>query len=410
VTSFCRLCQQNERQRGLALYEETLLTYYTYIQNKPSVAQAKTSVEKLLLGQVFNISATRVCRQYFFHQGSVSFLDNVMRTHSIHIVQDRQRMNLRLYGDQENVSAAEKTLAEKADALNSQSKSIILDSNTLSFALRGGFRYLVGRFGKDVVKMDITSNPKCIIVIGPEQLATEVEKHLLLYEADSPERSIRIMSLDDKKDEELCPVCWTPPEEPFTTKCGDTYCGECLSSQCTSANEFPINCLGDSAKCNRPVSLDELEQVLPAGDYEILLQASFTNYIRSHPSNFQYCSTPDCDHFYRTSPKEDPRTFTCEGCLASICTGCNQATHEGLSCAANKSMHEGTSEFAKWKREHDVRDCPKCQVPIEKTYGCNHMECQACKIHICWYCMKTFELSKPTYDHMSEKHQGAFPF
>ena len=64
--------------------------------------------------------------------------------------------------------------------------------------------------------------------------------------------------------------------------------------------------------------------------------------------------------------------------------------------------------FTAWKEENDARDCPNCKTAIEKTYGCNHMECGGCKAHICWFCMEVFKGSKQCYDHMHGKHGGFY--
>merc|ERR1711860_2392 len=31
-----------------------------------------------------------------------------------------------------------------------------------------------------------------------------------------------------------------------------------------------------------------------------------------------------------------------------------------------------------------VRKCPKCQIPIERSWGCNHMECTKCGRNFDW--------------------------
>jgi len=40
-----------------------------------------------------------------------------------------------------------------------------------------------------------------------------------------------------------------------------------------------------------------------------------------------------------------------------------------------------------WLLDHS-RPCPRCRVPITKEGGCNHMQCQKCKLHFCWACMR----------------------
>lgn len=44
------------------------------------------------------------------------------------------------------------------------------------------------------------------------------------------------------------------------------------------------------------------------------------------------------------------------------------------------------SETASWISKH-TKDCPKCQSPIEKNGGCNHMTCKKCLYEFCWVCM-----------------------
>ncbi|KAF2252299.1 hypothetical protein BU26DRAFT_452517 [Trematosphaeria pertusa] len=375
-------------------------------QDREAVARVKSSVERTLAGRIAGDGSVRISHSFFFQEASTAFLAEVMRSHGVTIVSDRRKLLLRLYGDTLKVLAAEQALTEKLSSLETQSKVVVLDPISLNAALRGGFRLIVATLGKEMVKMDITSNPKRIIVYGSDRHVAQVEELLRSYDPDSLETRATMLSLNAAEEEELCPVCWTPPEDPFKTKCGHTYCSSCLASQCTTATDFPLRCLGASAACNALLTLLELKQVLSSNDYEALLQTSFTQYIRSHPTSFQYCSTPDCDRFYRITLPEDPGVFNCDGCLTSICTACHQIAHDGITCAASKAAHVGTSEFAKWKEENDARDCPNCGTPIQKSYGCNHMECQACRTHICWFCMKTFKTGEDTYGHMAKAHNG----
>jgi hypothetical protein len=49
-------------------------------------------------------------------------------------------------------------------------------------------------------------------------------------------------------------------------------------------------------------------------------------------------------------------------------------------------------------------------MSIEKTEGCDHMECAACGTHMCWQCMKTFKSGPEVYGHMSKDHNGDWGF
>ena len=70
-----------------------------------------------------------------------------------------------------------------------------------------------------------------------------------------------------------------------------------------------------------------------------------------------------------------------------------------------------------------VKRCPRCRVPIEKTEGCNHVECRSvmpylvflhlglmscrCGVHVCWRCLGTFA-AREIYNHMSSVHGGYY--
>ena len=40
----------------------------------------------------------------------------------------------------------------------------------------------------------------------------------------------------------------------------------------------------------------------------------------------------------------------------------------------------------------NTKKCPRCQTPIEKDEGCNHMNCRKCRKEFCWICMQDWSL------------------
>ncbi|KAH9628321.1 hypothetical protein HF086_018253 [Spodoptera exigua] len=50
------------------------------------------------------------------------------------------------------------------------------------------------------------------------------------------------------------------------------------------------------------------------------------------------------------------------------------------------------SETSNWIAAN-TKECPKCNVTIEKDGGCNHMVCknQNCKADFCWVCLGPWE-------------------
>ncbi|PSN65914.1 hypothetical protein BS50DRAFT_401045 [Corynespora cassiicola Philippines] len=374
-------------------------------EEKEKVARVKSLVEQLLAGHVASDGTSPISDAFFFQETSSRFRSELMENHGVTITRDFNRTVMRLYGSSRNIKAAQNDLLEKSRQLASQSKVLILDSKALSAATKGAFRQVILTLGKDKVRLDIASNPKKIVINGSDQDVVHVEDILRSFDDTPADLGVGTLSIHENE-EELCPVCWTPPEGPFRTSCSHVYCISCLESQCTSSSSFPIRCLGTSAKCNQPFNLSELKTGLTGPIYDSLLQNSLNIYVRTHPIEFQHCSTPECTRFYRTSSKENPRVFECDSCLTSICTSCRQTEHTGYSCSewAAFLKAEADTGLEEYKKEHDIRGCPKCSSAIEKDGGCNHMTCQNCQAHICWFCMKTFNNGTDTYVHMQETH------
>ncbi|OCK75538.1 hypothetical protein K432DRAFT_256791, partial [Lepidopterella palustris CBS 459.81] len=380
-------------------------TLRIYGENRDAVAQAKSSIEKVLAGTIATFQDKPIRDRFFYEPQGSTFLESLMTKSNGFIYRDLRRGIIRLHGDARTVAKMQASLSEKVQELANQTHILELDAHFLKLALDGGFRRLVDAFGKEMVKMKITSGPKIITMQGSTKDFERAKA--ILQEATNQHLDVATALLKiEHVSEGSCPVCWMEPEEPFRASCGHTYCLSCLSAQCSfvSSDTLPLRCVGNSATCSHTFSLEELRNALPANEYDSLVEKSFTCYIRSNPAAFQYCPTPDCDRIYRVSMADNARTFLCDSCLTPVCTACHVIAHDGLSCDAYKALVKCDGAFDKWKKEHDVRDCPGCGTAIEKTYGCNHMECGGCGIHICWFCMRTFKTGGEVYDHMPKAH------
>jgi hypothetical protein len=384
------------------------LKAYTQIrvsgQEKASVAQVKMQVETLLAGNIARNDKQLVAHEFFSQGAAATFLDEIKGTYGVLVLCDRRKAALRLYGEKKNLEAAQNALQSRIEEMNRQHKEVILDSVTLANAMRGRLQDVTAALGRDRVKLDITSTPKRILINGSEGDANLVRSILEVRQSDIPNSTAT--AAKQKEEDALCVVCWTPAEDPLRTCCGHTYCTTCLESQASCTSEFPICCLGDSGRCNTVFTLPELRRLLTAEIYSTMLETSLTTYVRSHPKNFQYCSTPDCDRFYRCSEEAIATAFDCDHCLASICTACHSTAHEGETCKEARAGRDGTDEFADWKSKNDARDCPNCSTSIQKSEGCDHMTCGSCRAHICWQCMKVFAQGPEVYAHMNKDHKG----
>jgi hypothetical protein len=264
---------------------DNALKAYTQIrvsgQDKTSVARAKMQVESLLVGNVAQDGTQPLTHPSFFQGTSTAFLNEVMAAHAVVIVQDRRKSILRLWGEEAQVTAAQEALKTRVANIESQTKEIILDPDTLVLAMRGGFQRMITLFGKEKVKLDITSDPKRILISGSDSDVKRARDTLDSSSSNLPEVIAGLTIGNDETS--CCAVCWTPAEDPVRTSCGHVYCTTCFDSQATSTSDFPMACLGDAGVCNTPLTLQDLRRILASPTYDALLESALTKYIRTHP-------------------------------------------------------------------------------------------------------------------------------
>ena len=201
----------------------------------------------------------------------------------------------------------------------------------------------------------------------------------------------------------VCPVCLDDPSVPTSLPCGHQWCRSCLMGYLSAAvdnKNFPLTCLGDDAMCTEPIPLSLARELLSASEFDAVAEAAFWTYIRSRPDEFHHCPAPDCTQIYRPAPRNT--ILQCPSCLLRICPSCHIEYHDGLTCDERDVADDKL--FAEWRSNHDVKSCPICRVPIERSEGCNHMTCTRCQSHICWQCLATFPKGQGIYDHMRLVH------
>lgn len=72
----------------------------------------------------------------------------------------------------------------------------------------------------------------------------------------------------------------------------------------------------------------------------------------------------------------------------AFCFGCGGAPHMPATCAdiaawMKRDNSDGLS--ALWLMQH-TKPCPKCEVQIERSSGCNKVICSKCRTAMCWSC------------------------
>ncbi|KAH7010862.1 uncharacterized protein B0I36DRAFT_378516 [Microdochium trichocladiopsis] len=376
------------------------------------VASAKATLENIIGGEVMMKDGKAVWVPSFAANGrAYQIMKQLERELGILIVRDKRRSQLRLLGPRPRCDEAQSALIELAKADSSSIFVIELDTQQFSQAFKGGYRAVAAAIGDDKVILDIASSPRRILVAGSEADFNVAQKILHGGEGVSRAKS-ETGSISD------CAICWTEAENPVHTPCKHVYCAGCFEDLCFAGinSGACIRCQGDAGRCGEVLRLTELQAYLSSAALEDLLETAFRIHVTRHLNDLRYCPTPDCGQMYRAanlSGHSDDVAgtgqrplFICPACLVAVCRVCN-VSHDGLTCAEQRDSASGGYEALRAAKEKlGIKDCPKCGIMIEKTFGCNHMTCSACGVHICWVCMKTFQKGNPVYDHMNREHGG----
>ena len=373
-------------------------------QDLRAVSKAKTLFENLIKGNVIlNDDGSPCWDDYFVSSAGLDYVKALSLPGRTFVYRDARKRQLVLHGSSEAFEATRQAVLVKLIELSEMVHNLPLTQELLSRAFDGAFRLMIDTLGREVVKLDITTMPPSIVIRS--NVSVFARAHSLLL---SPLQK-QVLAVEKSSSDAECPVCMMDPDDAVSLKCEHSYCKDCFEGQCRAADSstIPLRCFGEYAKCGQIIALQDLNDNLPREAFEGLLSASFDTYLQKHPHKYQYCPSPDCPMVYAVTT--DGTTKSCPTCLTTICTSCQTVNHDGIACEESRYMvSDDYKLFTAWKEENDARDCPNCKTAIEKTYGCNHMECGGCKAHICWFCMEVFKGSKQCYDHMHGKHGGFY--
>jgi len=351
----------------------------------------KVRVENLIAGEELNGACWHP--NFLFPQESEPLFHRIYNRTGVFARTDFERHSLRVYG--EAGVTARRIIEEEVQRLRNIETTRTLDRGTVAFFIKEGMGRLKELIGEDNVMLQLASRPCTITVKGGQEASHHLQR--LIDESLS-------VGLTDIDEESLCPVCYTSPPNPEYLACGHSYCAGCLKHLLSSAadsKKFPIVCVGNEATCASAFPIPFLHRFLPRESFQHLIEAAFTCYVEQHPQEYRSCPTVDCKHIYRR--QQHPTSLRCPSCFLSVCPACSEESHGDLTCEESHfqrdpAMQEMVNEQLGFKK------CPNCYSWIEKSGGCNHLQC-SCGAHICWRCMGVFN-GRSIYTHMNSSHGG----
>ncbi|EQC30189.1 hypothetical protein SDRG_12041 [Saprolegnia diclina VS20] len=125
----------------------------------------------------------------------------------------------------------------------------------------------------------------------------------------------------------------------------------------------------------------------PLANVELFMQPSlFVKYTRFLNTQLEiqqgtrYCPRPTCGAPLNMDKSSSAkRRVYCATCDTESCFECGDLFHAWPVCKDRR--------FRKYCDRHAVQTCARCQWPIEKHGGCNHMTCLRCGHEFCWLCL-----------------------
>ncbi|GAB2283264.1 hypothetical protein Dimus_017786 [Dionaea muscipula] len=376
-----------------------------------SVAEVRQPLEQLMKGKIINAGLTPAVLQPLFSQDGIALVKSVQQETGTYILFDRQRLNLRVFGTSEKVAAAEQSLIQRLqDLYKNKQMEIRLRGSSLPHDLMKqvvkAFRPDLSGLEEKVPEADVTLNTKrhVISIRGNEESKHKVEE--VVYEI--ARTSGHVSQICDG--ETTCPICLCEVEDKYQLEnCLHFFCRQCIVEQLQSAirnhDSFPIGCAHEG--CGAPIWLSDLRSLLSPDKLEELFRASLAAFVATSGGKYRFCTSPDCPSIYRVSTGASGEPFLCGACCAETCTRCHLEYHPYISCETYCEFKEDPdSSLKEWRKGKDyVKTCPVCGYTIEKSEGCNHIECK-CGRHLCWFCLDHFQSSDDCYAHLRSIHQG----
>ncbi|KAL4073482.1 hypothetical protein J3A83DRAFT_4091205 [Scleroderma citrinum] len=359
------------------------------------LSHLKYEFEQLTRGETVMFDKKPIWDDFLISSAGTSFLDRLQQQYpGVEIQLHRTRRVVTVLGSIMRRHAAKQEIIRKlVDVKSLQHWSIPFVGKSLGLFLSEDLLRLQENLGVDNCFFDFSK--RSLVVRGNEQTFHIACKAV----QDAQDRR----GTDSCSTGTICPVCLSEAVVPTSLPCGHQWCRSCLMGYLGAAVDtktFPLTCLGDDSSCTEPIPLSLARELLSTSEFDAVIEAAFWTHVHSRPDEFHHCPAPDCTQIYRSAPRNT--ILQCPSCLVRICPACHIEYHDGLTCEERDVADDKL--FAEWRSNNDVKSCPVCRVPIERSEGCNHMTCTRCQSHICWQCLAIFPKGEGIYDHMRRVH------
>ncbi|KAF5399973.1 RBR-type E3 ubiquitin transferase [Paragonimus heterotremus] len=187
----------------------------------------------------------------------------------------------------------------------------------------------------------------------------------------------------------------------YGLSCGHRFCADCwscyLTAQISEGLITQLKCMAVS--CGVSIPEDFVVTVIKGTPMkDKYLSIIFQRMVMSHPA-LRNCAGADCSVIIHALESPKARRVSCSRCKCQFCFVCGEPYHAPITCSMLKRWLRKCQDDAGtaiYMTAH-TKDCPECHVCIEKSGGCNHMQCSQCKHEFCWVCLNPWSVHKTEY-------------
>ncbi|CAG5136790.1 unnamed protein product [Candidula unifasciata] len=388
-------------------------------ENVKSMVEARELLQRELEGEVIDCTANNLVRKFLKQQGKEA-LKKIESMLDVLIVVNERREQIHIYGSVAKVNETQVEINRYLSKLaEGKQVDVFLKGPNKPAGLMKEVIKKYGSLQDDLVQqfsltdVVIDFRQQKLSIFGPVECVDNAV-HSISELAESLSRP-GVERLEKELPD--CVVCMCPVEHKSELyrleACGHSYCLSCLKLQITVSVQdktFPIIC--SEEHCGKPLVWKDLCFCIKKQwtSEQKLMDKSVNAFVASNPKKYKFCLTPECPVIYEVTTDEAGCEFNCPSCLVSLCTSCHTAYHAGLTCRMSTIEEEAARQLKQWVQGNPSQRkwCPKCKIGVEKTEGCNRMNCTSCRTCFCWVCLAIVADEQECYRHLMKEHGGFY--
>lgn len=214
-------------------------------------------------------------------------------------------------------------------------------------------------------------------------------------------------SITETLENDVCTICFSlfRCSDMTGLDCGHRFCTGCWRVYLTS--KIIGEGVGQNISCPEhacEILVDEctVMKLIEDPDVKSRYQQLIVNGFVESNRLLKWCPSPGCNNIIKTYSVDTMEQIVCK-CNYSFCFSCGEEWHDPINCRLLKEWIKKSGDNKETNNwiVRNTKQCPGCDLIIEKNGGCNHMICknEHCRAEFCWLCLGPWDLHGYTWFH-----------